>query len=195
MIYRWKSLASLQTVGSRVWLSCLQRSKKKVKCNLVQALRLCTGRTAHRRSRGIALLFLDRGIRRGEGSASRPGRSLLPGKTRYPLYRKLGGPQGRSGQVWKISSPPGFDPRTIQPVASRYTDYATRPTVYKGVFTEICSLFSGPNFTILIIPAKVACSLWSVPCRLPYPFSSVCFEEGANAKNLRRFPRPYDMQI
>ena len=29
----------------------------KVKCTLVQALRLCTGRTAHRGSRGIALLF------------------------------------------------------------------------------------------------------------------------------------------
>ena len=64
----------------------------------------------------------------GEGSASRPGRSLPPGKTRYPLYRRLGGPQGRSGQVWKISPPPEFDPRTVQPVASRYTDWATRPT-------------------------------------------------------------------
>ena len=38
---------------------------KKVKCTLVQALRLCTGRTAHRGSRGIALLFHDHGIRRG----------------------------------------------------------------------------------------------------------------------------------
>jgi len=33
--------------------------KVKVKCTLVQALRLCTGRTAHRGSRGIALLFHD----------------------------------------------------------------------------------------------------------------------------------------
>ena len=31
--------------------------KVKVKCTLVQALRLCTGRTAHRGSRGIALLL------------------------------------------------------------------------------------------------------------------------------------------
>jgi len=38
---------------------------KKVKCTLLQALRLCTGRTAHRGSRGIALLFLDYGTRRG----------------------------------------------------------------------------------------------------------------------------------
>jgi hypothetical protein len=29
---------------------------RKVKCTLVQALRLCTDRTAHRGSRGIALL-------------------------------------------------------------------------------------------------------------------------------------------
>jgi hypothetical protein len=36
------------------------------------------------------------------------------------LYRRLGGPQGRSGQVRKISPQPGFDPRTVQPVASRY---------------------------------------------------------------------------
>jgi hypothetical protein len=28
----------------------------------------------------------------------------------------------------KISPPPGFDPLTVQPVFSRYTDYATRPT-------------------------------------------------------------------
>ena len=54
----------------------------------------------------------------GEGSASRPGRSLPPGKTRYPLYRRLGGTQGRSGQVRKISPSPGLDPRTVQPVAS-----------------------------------------------------------------------------
>ena len=89
--------------------------KKKVKVTLVQALRLCTGRTAYRGSRGIALLFHDHGTIRGEGSASRPGRSLPPVKTRYPLYRRLVGPQGWSGQVWKISPPLGFDPRTFQP--------------------------------------------------------------------------------
>jgi hypothetical protein len=39
--------------------------KVKVKCTLVQALRLCTGCTAHRGSRGIALLFHDHDTRRG----------------------------------------------------------------------------------------------------------------------------------
>ena len=78
-------------------------------------------------SRGIALLFLDHGTRWGEGSASRPGRSLPPGTTQYSLYRKLGGPQGCSWQVRKLSPPPVFDPRTIRPLASRYTNWATRP--------------------------------------------------------------------
>ena len=32
--------------------------------------------------------------------------ALPPGKTRYPFYRRLGGPQGRSGLVRKISPPP-----------------------------------------------------------------------------------------
>jgi hypothetical protein len=51
--------------------------------------------------------------------------ALPPGKRlRYPFYRRLGGPQGRSGRVRKISPPQGSEPRTVQPVASRYTDYA-----------------------------------------------------------------------
>jgi hypothetical protein len=33
--------------------------------------------------------------------------ALPPGMTRYPVYRRLGGPQGRSGRVRKISPPTG----------------------------------------------------------------------------------------
>jgi hypothetical protein len=40
----------------------------------------------------------------------------------------MGGPHGRSGQVRKISPTSEFDSRTVQPVASRYTDWATGPT-------------------------------------------------------------------
>ena len=78
----------------------------------------------------------------GEGSASRLGRSLSPGKTSYPLYRRLGGHQGRSGQVRKISHSPGFDPRTVQPVASRSADWATRPTLYFMVRNNLFMSFS-----------------------------------------------------
>ena len=49
--------------------------------------------------------------------------AILPlGKTRYPMYRRLGGLQGGSGRVRKLSPPPGIDPRTVQAVASRYID-------------------------------------------------------------------------
>jgi len=97
----------------------LNIEKVKVKYTLVQALRLCTGRTAHRGSRGIALLFLDHGTRRGERSASRPGRSLPQGKTRTGGWV---GPSAGLDKCGKSRLPPRFDPRTIQPVASRYTN-------------------------------------------------------------------------
>ena len=46
-------------------------------------------------------------------------------KIRYPLYRRsLAGPPGRPGQEQKILSSRGFDPQTVQPVASRYENYA-----------------------------------------------------------------------
>jgi hypothetical protein len=49
--------------------------------------------------------------------------ALLPEKRPGTHYiERLVGPQGLSGRVRKISPPPGFDPRTVQPVASRYTD-------------------------------------------------------------------------
>jgi len=55
----------------------------------------------------------------GVGGQRHAPADLPPGKTPYPLYRRVGGPQSRSGKVRKISPPPGFDPRTAQPVASR----------------------------------------------------------------------------
>jgi len=59
----------------------------------------------------------------GLESTPRSGRFTSEKETRYPLYKRLGGPEDRSsGRVRKISPPPGFDPRTVQPVASRYTD-------------------------------------------------------------------------
>jgi hypothetical protein len=54
------------------------------------------------------LCFQTSALEGGKGSASRPGRFLPPGKTWYPLYRRLGGSQVRSGQVRKISPPNGI---------------------------------------------------------------------------------------
>jgi hypothetical protein len=67
--------------------------------------------------------------------------ALPPGKTRYRLYSRLGGLQGRSERVRKISPPPGFDPRTVQPVASRYTDWAI-PAHYEVYKTDIINKYT-----------------------------------------------------
>jgi len=55
----------------------------------------------------------------GEWSAARPGRNLTPGKTRYPLYRRLVGPPGL---VWTSgkSRPHRDSIPNRQPVVSRY---------------------------------------------------------------------------
>jgi hypothetical protein len=93
--------------------------------------------TCHRKgSRGIAL---DGNV----WSTPRPRRFTPGNETRYPLYRSLGGPQGRSQWVWrkgrllkppdieprtvhpmkKTLAPTGFEPQTFHPAASRYTNY------------------------------------------------------------------------
>ena len=58
----------------------------------------------------------------GQWSAARPGRTLSPGKTRYPYYRRLGGPQGRSGRAENLV-PTRIRSRTVQPVVSPFAVY------------------------------------------------------------------------
>ena len=65
----------------------------------------------------------------GGGGQHQAPATLPPGKTRYPLYRRLSRHQGRSGRIRKTLPPQGFDPRTVQPVASRYTDWAIPASV------------------------------------------------------------------
>jgi len=70
---------------------------KKVKYTLVQALRLCTGSTAHRGSRGIALLFHDHDTRRGWGVSVTPRPLFTPGKDPVPTVQETG---SAPGPVW-----------------------------------------------------------------------------------------------
>ena len=68
--------------------------------------------------------------------------ALPPGKTWYPLYRRLGVPHSPSGRVRIISAPPGFDPWTIQPIASRYTDWAIPAhLVIVSLYTKMCKKY------------------------------------------------------
>ena len=62
----------------------------------------------------------------GVGGQHHDQAALPPGKDPVPFVQEAGWAQGRSGRMRKISSPQGFDPRTVQPVARRYTDWAIR---------------------------------------------------------------------
>jgi hypothetical protein len=74
----------------------------------------------------------------GVGCQRHAPADLPPGKIRYPLHKRLGGLQGRSGQMRKISHPPGLNPQTVQPVASRYTDCVILSTLNKYTAWEKC---------------------------------------------------------
>jgi len=66
-------------------------------------------------------------LEEGEQSAARPSHTLPLRKTQYPFYRRLGGPQNQSRWAENLA-PTGIQSRTIQPIVSHYTDWATRPT-------------------------------------------------------------------
>ena len=72
--------------------------KVKVKVTLVQVLRLCTGRTVHRGSRGIALPFHGHGTRRGWGVSVTPRPLFTPGKDPVPIVQEAG---WAPGPVWR----------------------------------------------------------------------------------------------
>ena len=78
--------------------------------------------------RGIALLFLTKAVEEVRGQRQGPA-ALYPGKDPATIVQEAG---WAPGPIWtgaKNLHPPGFEPRTVQPVASRYTDYSTRPTI------------------------------------------------------------------
>ena len=71
------------------------------------------------------------------------------GKTRYPFYRRLGGSQGRSERVRKVSPPPGFDPRTVQSVFLLSGDFPS------GVPTTIL-------YTVLLFAILATCPAYLI---------------------------------
>jgi hypothetical protein len=114
LVKRWKSMRNMTTV------LCINFRAAHVLCS--EKIKVPRNRTeGPGRGRGIVLHFLDFGTRVVGGQRHVPA-ALPSGKSRYPLYRRLGAPQGRSGHVRRILPPLEFDHRTVQPVASRYTD-------------------------------------------------------------------------
>jgi hypothetical protein len=69
-----------------------------------------------------------------DGQCRAPTALPLDKETRYPLYRRLGGPQGQVGQVWIFLPPVGFDPWSAQPVVSHYTKYTILAHIYIYIY-------------------------------------------------------------
>ena len=70
----------------------------------------------------------------GGGAVHGTPRPLYSPEIVYKLYRRLGGPQGRYGQVRKTMTPSGFDPRNIQFITSRYSDYKIPAHICRCIF-------------------------------------------------------------
>jgi hypothetical protein len=72
-------------------------------------------------------IFLTSALVGVSGQLHAPAALPLGKSPRYPFYRRLGGPQSRSGQYGevKIFTQTGLElplPLVVQPVVSRYTD-------------------------------------------------------------------------
>ena len=82
---------------------------------------------------------------------------------------KLGAPQGRSGRVRKISPRPECDPRTSQPVSSRYTDCVV---TFRLTGVEERIIWPPPGIELRFL-GHVACS----EMRITTPLHSTCREQ------------------
>jgi hypothetical protein len=77
------------------------------------------------RGEAEVLLYSLTSVLDGVGGQRYAPAALPSGReTQYPLYSSLRGSRSRSGLMRKVSSPPGFDPRTFPPLDGRYTDCA-----------------------------------------------------------------------
>jgi len=119
--------------------------KVKVKCTLVQALRLCTGHTVHRGSRGIALLFHDHGTTRGWGVSITPRPLFTPGKDPVPIVQEAG---WAPGPVWT----------GVENLAPSGIQSPDRPARSQSLYR-----LRYPAHTVLIAPLLFFCGLFYDP--------------------------------
>ena len=115
-----KISSKIKTSTEHWWDDSDRRKEVKVKFTLEQATKTRGGG-----SRCIALLFnLGARWRRVVNATPRPlyPREIEP----VPIVQEVG---WAPGPIWTVAenlAPSEFDPRTVQPAASRYTDYANR---------------------------------------------------------------------
>ena len=131
-----------------------------VMCTLVRALRHCTGRTAYRGSRGIALLFHDHGTKRGWGVSVTPRPLFTPGKDPVPIV-----PHYYSYNQWS----------TIIQNATFSKDWClvAHNTIYSIRYSDVsdkhvtCTITIHPSMALHPLPGL------GLPHKTP-PFISIC---------------------
>ena len=118
--------------------------------------------------------------------------AALPlGKTRYPLYRRLGGPKGRSGRGRKISPPPtGFrspdrparneslyrlcypGPQMLQVIFPDTINLSVRPLILHSVVTchlaDHHSALTVPEMVVMIVPTGIIADMYCVFLQLEF---------------------------
>jgi hypothetical protein len=98
--------------------------------------------------------MFDLDTRRGWGVSVTPRPQLTPGKDPVPIAQEAG---WASGPVWTGAenfASTGIRTRTVQPVGSHYTDYATRP---KGCKVQVQLQTSGSHTSVLQDSCLLGC--------------------------------------
>ena len=106
----------------------------------------------------------------GVGGQRHAAAALPSGMTRYPLYRRLGRPQGRSGRVRKISPPPGLIPGPSSSQRVAIPTELSRPTELTYMQKHCLSVCLCMKYYILrnsnnSKPELTSCLVYEIPGR------------------------------
>jgi len=95
--------------------------------------------------------YFNLGAIRGGWLRPRPSRFTARKEIRYPFHRRLGKSQDRSGRVRRNLHPWGFDPKTVQLLASRYIKLVLRLriTEAKPPLPSMCSWHAYGKFIVV----------------------------------------------
>jgi hypothetical protein len=89
--------------------------------------------------------------------------ALPPRKTRYPSYRRLGGSQGQSGRVRKISPPTTTTttPQTLDPLDRPARSESPYRLSYPGPLLQSIKLYFRKNYAHLLVGhMPLLCTFW-----------------------------------